>query len=769
MAIPVISPATLEYFSIILGDAPLMVDGGSVTSTAANPTGLRLSGGNLFRDFTPWAEKEIDTWTNGFGHAYMGQNGYWLDELEPVELVTSNMEVVSTLFDDIRLGRAGEYDSVLPADKPDNVDWTTDPWVENKIIRTNDDRLFTFLGYNIYEYDPVAGDWDIGTPWLTTDSIHAVADADQDDYYIIDMCEFSNFLIVVTRPRFRKTGTHTGKFFLAQGGSAPQFMSVPNVFAVDLDSKFVHVVGGTSFFTAPLPNASTFAVGNPYYVATHYLRHILCATAVHQYGGYLFIGGSAGFAYTAGTTTLPEDWVLDGMSIVTGKPGVAVGQPIDLQVPYNVSMRYGGNNWVTGFAGIQGQTIGDFSVYMSTSKSLFLLDLAVPTHVKILDYSGVNVRNGKNMMTHNNDIYIPVAHGLFRFTQTGQMVPVGIDLVPENAIMHFPSTDNANLTQHMALASTPGTLISSTLFKDSDGTDDALGPGMALKGQGWHHLFQVSGSLHYEPSVLSVFTVLFPRRDEADWSAGSIRYPFVDNLTDNYLIPDATYYTSGSIHLGFFSADSPLLAKDWESISVYGRCFDEDNIVRVDYQLLDGPVTCDWEYDVDSVGDWVTAGTIDSGNDAEFMFPSANNCGDGRGSKWLAIRLTLEGDATKTPIVEGIKIKYFVPILDYFRFSLVTTLPRLCLQDGCMVDLPVYEQALWDEEIKNAVCSTEPVKFRNVDGVWYEVRVESASRRIEKVDYGASGRSWDVSWSLVLVQVNSATICGPDWEPPVCP
>jgi hypothetical protein len=119
--------------------------------------------------------------------------------------------------------------------------------------------------------------------------------------------------------------------------------------------------------------------------------------------------------------------------------------------------------------------------------------------------------------------------------------------------------------------------------------------------------------------------------------------------------------------------------------------------------------------------------------------------------------------------VEGIKIKYFVPILDYFRFSLVTTLPRLCLQDGCMVDLPVYEQALWDEEIKNAVCSTEPVKFRNVDGVWYEVRVESASRRIEKVDYGASGRSWDVSWSLVLVQVNSATICGPDWEPPVCP
>lgn len=184
--------------------------------------------------------------------------------------------------------------------------------------------------------------------------------------------------------------------------------------------------------------------------------------------------------------------------------------------------------------------------------------------------------------------------------------------------------------------------------------------------------------------------------------------------------------------------------------------------------MIDDPTLCKWRYDEDE-SDWVTAGYFEDGTSAEFFIPTSNQCAVPRGSKWLALRLVLTGLGTGTPIIDAIKLKYFVPILDYFRFSFAVGLPKDCLNDGCGIELPEYDQSLWDEAIRDAVCSIEPVKFRDIDGTWYEVRVESASRRIEKVDYGSGVRKWDISWSLVLVQLNSTTICGPEWVPPVCP
>lgn len=633
MAIPVISAATLEYFSLILGEAPLMISGDqNTTATAANPTGLRLAGGNLFRDYTPWAEHEITDWTNGFGHAHIGDNGWWgTDTPSP-----------NTVMNDIRLNRDLQLVDTIAITKPSNIDWTTDPLIESGIVRANDGNYYLFRGFEIQVYDSVNNEWDA---WLDVrGTIHSNADADQADYYIIDMCEFDEYLIVVTRPKFRKTepdsdggtpgtqmyagGPYLNEFFMAAHGSGGLFYSMPNVFAVRLSDKFCFVVGGsvssTNHFSCPLPNSSTYAVPSATWAASSAdIGPILCCTTVHQYGGYLFMGGSAGFGYTSGGFYDPGEWVIDGnwISSQIPNPVFSSGFPVRLKTPYDVSTKYGGDNWVTGFAGMRGQVISDTSVYLSTSRSLFLLDLAVPAHVKVWDYSGLNVRNGKGMIAHNNDIYIPVGNGLFRFTLTGQTVPVGVNQTPEPSI-YSNLTGVFVYTQHVSLASTPGTLLSSNLRTYDDGELSISGNVIGLRGQGWHQLADITGQLYFRQDLLYMWIVADDLRSSANYNTNIYRVYFADNEADDFALGAGDgYRTTADVRLGFFSADAPLLEKDWQSISVYGRCFSATEGVEVQYQLLDSPVDCQWLIDMDDSAEWTVLGEITEGNDAEFVIP----------------------------------------------------------------------------------------------------------------------------------------------------
>jgi hypothetical protein len=110
-----------------------------------------------------------------------------------------------------------------------------------------------------------------------------------------------------------------------------------------------------------------------------------------------------------------------------------------------------------------------------------------------------------------------------------------------------------------------------------------------------------------------------------------------------------------------------------------------------------------------------------------------------------------------------------MPIPDYFRFQYSTTLSE-CLTDMCGINLPMYDQALWDEAIREAACSVEPVHFRDMDGKEYLVRVESESRRVSKLAYVGppAFRTYDISWSVVLIEVMNPSMCDPSWEP-TCP
>lgn len=458
----------------------------------------------------------------------------------------------------------------------------------------------------------------------------------------------------------------------------------------------------------------------------------------------------------------------------------------------DLSTSYGGSNWVTGFAGIQGQTAGDISVYMATSKGLYLLDLAIPVPVKVMSFNGHSVRNGKGMITHNNDIYIPYDYGksVWRYTASGQIVNVGLDLTPvEPTIPRAGYTGNAGGPRISQLASSPNMVLASTNIGGLESSATTRPPIFGLKSQGWHALHgqgtamgtaAVPGGVIYNASEKEVHWISAEARSVAATSVKFNRFEFSDADRDA-----STRQDTGTMFLGWFDAGSPVLDKDWHSITLYGTCLDHPNFtIEVFYSISDVTRENDCTFQA-SLPEWdpleytglAEQYTFDDQN-PEYILPTlADECygiSKPRSGIFLgvSVRITRTGGSagSTTPVIKGVKIKYFTPIDDYLRFSYSVVLPSECLNDLCGVPLVGYVQADWDEAIREAACSVEPVPFRDLDGKWYLIRVESESRRISKVAYVGppSYREFEIAWSLVMTQVMNPTMCQDGWTP-ACP
>lgn len=799
MALPVIDPLDLEKFPIVLNGAPLPLVGDVTgTATAANPAGLRLSGGNVFRDYTPWAEQEITDWSLGFGHRRIGDNGYVWGELD------------ATSGNSIRLPVANSRQSLSTEDTPTSGGWNTYPFWESKIFEASNGKLYSFFGFRIYEYNDGTSTW--GNWFDVRGTLFSNTDPAQGNYYIIDMCEFNGQLIVVTCPKFWTTEPSSpapGQSLLdehfdlrvSEYSATPNWgiLADANWFSIDLVTKRCSIPG-----CMVVPAGGVTAGGGTYFQeeiggvlsagSTKCPNSMLCATACFAYGGFLFIGGSSGFGYTSGTHGLPEAWEFEGENTIDALgynlPADDIFYAIRLPSPLNLSTKNGGNNWVTGFAGIQGQTIGDTTVYMTTTKSLYLCDLSIPTLVEVKKYDGENVGNGRGIVTYNNDLYIPVYRSgavggfpvgsdVIRFTASGQILNVGIDqtpYTPEVGVSSVTDTTKSLLGSTLQMASAPGTVMAGLYGEDQSLSSHTVFPKIVgLKGQGWHNLharhteanvFPVVRGLYYRAQNETVYYNLISNKNSTPAEVEFQRFQY--SGTPKF---SPSYALSGWMWLGYFDADSPLLQKDWHSISVYGDCLDDpDNTIEVYYEVLDTIPECGFTLQTGQPEH--SFDVQDDATDGEYIIPAtADGCGDARSGKYIAIAIRMEtADNTQTPIIRGIKIKYFTPISDYFRFSYSVVLPSECLNDLCGVPLVGYVQADWDQALREAACSVEPVPFRDIDGKWYLVRVESESRRIAKVAYVGppSYREHEISWSLVLTQLMNPSICEGDWEP-ACP
>lgn len=796
MALPVIDPLDLERFPIVLNGAPLPLVGDVTgTATAANPAGLRLSGGNTFRDYTPWAEQEFTDWAMGMGYENMSDGGYLYSDL------------YAGSGDGFGLASATVGPQTIGSlTAPSGRTWSSDWQIETKIIEASNGKLYAFWGYYIFECNPTSGTW---AQWLDIrGTIFTSAGSNEEAAYIIDMCEFAGWLVVVTKPYFyasepsvvgpdvKEDAPLDNQFKIMTGAGGSDLVYYhPNVYFVNLASKVVFGMRA---------NSSLFPLGNPAAhlnsaAATDGICGTICATACFTFSGYLFIGGSAGFAYTngesnSGTSSKPHIWAWDGAFSGALHRTPPVGGIVyhRLSTLLDLSTEYGGSNWVTGFAGIQGQTMGDFYVYMATSRGLYLLDLAVPIAVKVMEFDGTDVRNGRGMTAHNNDIYIPYNNGdsVWRYTQSGQVLNVGLDQSPVGPeIYRAGYSGNAAGANVSQLASTPNMLIASTNLGGLETSATTRPPIFGLKSQGWHVLHgqgtamgtaAVPGGVRYVGSNRTIHWISAEIRSASPTSVKFNRFEFNDNRRES-----TTRQDTGTMFLGWFDAGSPLLQKDWHSISLYGTCLDHPNFtVEVFYSVTNEIRTNDCLTAVSlpsfNPADYLGLAELYTfDNDAaEYVLPTlSDGCYDiskPRSGIFLGIsvRITRTGGSAGsiTPTIKGIKVKYFTPIADYFRFSYSVVLPSECLNDLCDVPLVGYVQDDWDQAIREAACAVEPVKFRDIDGKWYLVRVESESRRVAKVKYVGppTYREHEISWSLVLTQLMNPSICEDGWEP-ACP
>lgn len=784
MALPLLDPSDLERFSLVLNGAPLTITGDQTgTASAANPSGLRLAGGSLFRDYTPWTEQEINDFSQGMGHEKIGENGFLWNELDTSE------------GNEVRLPPLNSTQTISTVTVPDatiSVWNSTEIW-ESKIIEASNGKLYAFRGFYIYECDPAVNTWAV---WLDVRGtvFHANHQALRQSY-IIDMCEFNNCLIIVTTPFFRTTEPGGGlnpplitEFGVNVGSTTAGFVAYPNVFSVNLADKFPAAVSWGTQVTLPLQSGDT---GDTGLAGTNFPPSMLCATACHAFSGYLFIGGSGGYAYSAGTENNPTLWEFEGQQ-VGFFGGIGAGTAVRFPSPLNLSTKLGGRRWVTGFAGVQGQTIGEFYVYMTTTEGLYLCDMAIPTLVKVMAYDGESPYNGRGIITHQNDIYIPIYRSLsnativggdvIRFTQSGQRVNVGLDQTPVNPVVGVdtPYTNYATITTTLRMATSPTTLIAGLYIAGLDsamaGSTQVMPRVAGLKGQGWHALnarhlesgttFTQVGGIHYHSGTQNVYYMLSGAKATGPLDLYFQRFIYPDSNKATY-----SYDGAGYLWLGWFDAGSPLLSKDWHSISVYGECLDDDDHqVRVFYEVSDTIPDCGVYTQLPLMNPSFTYGTDTI--DGEYVLPGTmDDCVIPRSGRYIGVTLYMNtADTSSTPVVRGLKLKYFTPIGDYFRFSYSVKLPKDCLVDGCGEKLEEYDQALWDQALREAACSIEPVPFRDIDGKWYLVRVESESRRIEKVDFSSSPpyRTFDITWNLVFIQVMNPTICDESWMAAAC-
>lgn len=826
MPLPVIGADVMERVSIILNGAPLMITGDqSGIASAANPAGLRLAGGSLFRDYTPWTEREFDDWSMGLGHDDMKQNGFLWSEVD-----TSDGNKIQLLPGTARQSLSSEDTSSAGG-------WNGYPFWESKIIEASDGKLYSFYGFNIYRYNDTTNTW---ASWfdIRNTIFHANYIA-QREVYIIDLCEFNGHIVIVTTPFFRSTSsktppalwTHTlgrpnttGDYYIQNVYQSSELFTTitPNVFAIRISDSTPFIVGSGGVsgtlplqYTGPL-EVTSIRIGSSVDPSTDEIRDVYnyrgsgaCATACFSYGGYLFIGGSAGYQYTSGTPETkvarkgpfitpdtPAYWFFEGIDAIGPENSGSANQIItyNLESDLNLSTRHGESRWVTGFAAMQGDTVGDFYVYMTTTEGLYSCDMALPTLIRVLQYDGENPGNGRGIITHQNDIYIPtyrsaslgansfpVGGDVIRFTQGGQVVNVGLDqtpVTPNVGVAAAGATTNVtDMASTLQLATAPNMLLAGLYGEDPTLASSHQAPPkiVGLKGQGWHAMvprhteagvsYGVVRGLYYRASNQTLYWNNISSKNSSPAEVEFLRVLLLD-------VDKATYTRSnGYIWLGYFDAETPLLQKDWHSISLYGDCLDDPAInVDVYWEIVDSIPDCGHVRQTPLPANTYVYAT--GSVNGEYIIPTtADQCGDGRAGRYISLALRLRTtDTSKGPVIRGIKVKYFVPIDDYFRFNYSVTLPKECLNDLCGDPIEEYVQSDWDEAIREAACSIEPVPFRDIDGKWYLVRIESESRRIDKVDYvGAPEyRKYDITWSLSFVQTHNPSLCDDSWEP-ICP
>jgi hypothetical protein len=234
-------------------------------------------------------------------------------------------------------------------------------------------------------------------------------------------------------------------------------------------------------------------------------------------------------------------------------------------------------------------------------------------------------------------------------------------------------------------------------------------------------------------------------------------------------VREHVYTPTATIIFPPFDAGVPMLMKDFNGVEIHGDCIGSGTSIEV-FAATSVPTTgCDWEFDHETgFVEWLKIGTIDTTGEFEVHIPCSRSGTLTLPAKNIMLKLVLHGSASASPIIRAIKLEYWVNIKDYLRFNYAFGMPWDCLVDRCGNPMEGYSQGQMDADMRAAICKQTPVLLKDLDGLFYYVRVESASRRFENIARNSSGVNvQDMAWSIVLVQVCPTSLCDASTSEPV--
>jgi hypothetical protein len=405
----------------------------------------------------------------------------------------------------------------------------------------------------------------------------------------------------------------------------------------------------------------------------------------YQWNGYLYRAVANDIYYTTATswtgpvTVGPEDFLIRGMA--------AKGEG---DITYN-------------------------DLYIGTDDALSLLaasDLVLGRTA----WGSPDTTNGRGMIHHQGDVWIPVGNGLIRYTG-GQLVSVGLEQgegLP--ALRQGQVRSMVSLNNYLLACVEPD-----------------RGEGMpTVWADRWHPLVTL-------PAGMGAGPMMYDRANSRLWigtEAGFLAWVYVPDGNDNPLLDaSATYAPFAWLETGWFSGGLKEVVKDVESVYVTGT-------------LAAGQTMDVYWQDDDSTG-WELLARFDRERQ-EASWPRATR----PATRQMRLGLLLgTNNRTQTPKIEAVRTKYVADVRDRWRWQLPVRVASLVeMLDGHKAERTGAEMRA---DLETAIRSVAPVVLRDVDGRTFDVKVTAAQESVGRYEIVGDQVQYESVLYLSLLQVSA--------------
>lgn len=374
---------------------------------------------------------------------------------------------------------------------------------------------------------------------------------------------------------------------------------------------------------------------------------------------------------------------------------------------------------IRGMAGL-----GD-SVYVSTDDGLWVV-LPGDFVEGVTPWGIPTTTNGRGMIHHQGDLYIPVGRDLLRWTADGQILNMGL-----NNVDGLPSDRQGRV---ISLVSLNNWLVAG--IEPTTSISSGKASVWAWNRDGWHHILSL-------PVGTTIRHMAFERDTNNLWVAckdDSFCYPvrvILPNDTNNPAYDNNStirFQPYGWMETDWFYGGLREIYKDFESVFISGE------------QMSNGWCKVYWQ-DEDSTA-WEYLGQITT-DDQELRWSTANTRPNSRKVK---IGLLLYGSSSNaTPILDAVRVKFHPMYTDLLRWSLSIRVEDAIEWLDHTIDPRSSATILSD--LDTVARSIPPVTYVDIDGTSYTVKAESGSLVPIRLEYNNSTQDFDSVYRIGLRQV----------------